>query len=119
MCRVLLMIRCKLSWEAQLTEFDAAHVGGTPGLVAFDLVRVSLRDAVRRAVETGADHLAALGLLARGIITFDLGGVVEKSEPVRAVDGVAVKLVRGYTQSSGAVRIVSVRKTQNKTQKKI
>ena len=63
MCYVLLMIRCKLSWEAQLTEFDAAHVGGTPGLVAFDLVRVSLRDAVRRAVETGADHLAALGLL--------------------------------------------------------
>ena len=93
MCYVLLMTRCTLRREAQLTEFVAAHVGGTPGLVAFDLVRVSLPGAVLRAVETGADLFAALGLLARGILTFDFGGVVDQSEPVRAVDGVAVELV--------------------------
>ena len=93
MCYVLQMARYKIRLDVRLGWFFATHVGGAPGLVAFHILRVSLRGAVRRAVETGADHFVALGLVARGIYTCEFGGIVDRSESVRAVDGVAVKRV--------------------------
>lgn len=68
----------------------ATLVGGAPGGVAFDLVRVVLQGVVLRALVVRANWFAALGLLAFARFTLDVVGVVDEGVAVRAVDGVAV-----------------------------
>ena len=69
----------------------AALVGGAPGLVALDVVRVRLRGVLLGAVVARADQFrfAALGLLAPAPLALHVLSVVDESETARAGDGVA------------------------------
>ena len=83
-----------------LTEL-AAEVVGAPRGVAFNIGSAfHLFEAVRARV-VRAECLAALGLLARVTVALRVLGVVDRSEAVRAADGVAVQ---GSVDHVGAAR---------------
>lgn len=71
--------------------------------MAFDIFLAILREKWGRAGEARAYHVAALGFLAFGPLTLDVGGVVDQSETVGALSGVAVWVFGGYTWSARAL----------------
>ena len=68
----------------------AATFFGAPGGVAHSGVRVFHRQVFSRAIEAGAEHIAALGLRANAPPTRPVGGVVDQNVTIRALEGVAV-----------------------------
>ena len=80
----------------RLTLF-AALVFGAFVVLAHSGVGVVNKFIVLRAVETGADQVAALGCFALAPLTLDVFGVVDENVVVGAFKGVAVDL-RGRLQ---------------------
>lgn len=81
---------CTLRWQLRLTENEGTAFGvGAPRRVAFDFVRIILGLKWARAFKARAGHGAALGLLALEPFTTDVRGVIDQSQTVRALDGVA------------------------------
>ena len=102
------MINCIIWLYGRLTFVVAAFVRGASGVVAFDLVRATLRRAVLRALVVKADLFAALGLRALALLALHVVGVVDQSVPVRTIVGVTVFLFWRFTKPQGAIRLRNV-----------
>ena len=76
-------------FSVPLTHLAATFFGASGG-PAHSGVRVFHRQVFRRALEAGADHIAALGLRAQAPPTRPFGGVVDQNVTIRALEGVAV-----------------------------
>ena len=71
----------------------AATVCGASGGPAHGGVSIFHGRVFRRAIEAGADQLAALGLRAHAPPTLLIGGGLDQSVTIRALEGVAVDRV--------------------------
>lgn len=94
--------RVKVCSGRLITPF-AALVFGAHRVLTHVGVSVFYWRFVSRAIEAGANPFTALGLLASGLLTLDIGGVLDFSETLGAVDGVTVWISCRGTEPSGVV----------------
>ena len=80
------------AFKAPLTQLAAELFGASAGLAHGDASVFHWR-VCGRAIEAGADHVAALGLRAHALPTLCVGSVVDQDRTIGALDGITVERI--------------------------